>query len=57
MHRDFCKLAMDGADRPIFEELFAKLMRVKVDIRDQVAVLSVSGTLMSGPTVVPFQHY
>ena len=32
-------------------------MRIKVDIRDHVAVLTVSGTLMSGPTVVPFQHY
>ena len=32
-------------------------MKVKVDIRDDVAVLTVSGTLMGGPTVVPFQHY
>ena len=30
-------------------------MKVKVDIRDdfEVAVLTVSGTLMSGPSVVP----
>lgn len=32
-------------------------MKVKVDIRDDVARLAVSGSLMSGPTVVPFQHY
>lgn len=32
-------------------------MKVKVDKRDDVAVLTVSGTLMSGPSVVPFQHY
>ncbi len=55
MRRDFCTLWIE--QRPIFEELFAKLMRVKIDIRDHVAVLTVSGTLMSGPTVVPFQHY
>ena len=32
-------------------------MKVKIDKRDDVAVLTVSGTLMRGPTVVPFQHY
>ena len=32
-------------------------MKVKTDIRGNVAVLIVSGPLMSGPTVVPFHNY